>query len=760
MTLQPAASASDRDLVRDVLNGKSDRFAALVERYFGAVRAVAYGRLGNTADAEDAVQETFVRAYQRLGTLRDRKKFPSWLITIARNCAEDLGRARRREVPSADDQIADSVAETPDYADRERAAIVREHVARLPETAREVLMLHYFAGRNTREIAELLDVSRAAVLKRLQRAREELGTSLLHTLAQPEPKPVEIKTRAKEIAKFALAAGAVHGVQSGSTAAAAMLTAIVKSKAAAGLLVSAAALTAAGAWFAASNPPDTLATNAAPNPAPEAAASNQDRLADQSPLQRDPNARLVSATQATESSNQTSDTKSAEPAIEFQSMNNDPAITEASLDAGPTDFTGPWRLVRADKYSTWRPLDIDIRQLGAELSMQAREPYPSLSGTGTYWGDRIELRIYEGQTGSYKGRQLTVLEGSGSQTANQLELTGTYTDGEHPYTYESDGESTTVYPETTNITATLTRIDPGEISREEFKQQRFEDLRKLAKALRDYARGHAESYPPAIASLHPDYLDDLTPYQPQSGVDLQYLGAGRQMVDITARMARNPFQYPKPWNRTDAIRQVLPLVDHLILYEEYLARLWDDKFVDSDPLVRATYDKYDLEFLVMPGGGVIESKDVDLERDVASWSREQKARSRAMCQNNLKQLGLTLKMSMNEFPGQYGPAGFLTLYPEYMPDPRVVNCPSDDPNAISYALAIPCAGEPHFEALAEAVYGESVSSAQSRVPLAYDLHECSGSGGRNVLFADGHVEYLKEEHFQRSVEPFLDLAVN
>src|SRR5436189_3338513 len=76
--------------------GDADAFGALVERHSRSIFRLAYRMTGNEHDAEDVVQEAFLRAYRRLDQYDQRARFSSWLYRIAANCAFDLLRARRR----------------------------------------------------------------------------------------------------------------------------------------------------------------------------------------------------------------------------------------------------------------------------------------------------------------------------------------------------------------------------------------------------------------------------------------------------------------------------------------------------------------------------------------------------------------------------------------------------------------------------------------------------------------------------------------
>ena len=75
---------SDKHLVQLVLSGRSDAFDVLMRRYLSVVHGVAFAHTGNVADAEDVAQDTFVKAYQKLDTIRDAAKIGAWLTTIAR----------------------------------------------------------------------------------------------------------------------------------------------------------------------------------------------------------------------------------------------------------------------------------------------------------------------------------------------------------------------------------------------------------------------------------------------------------------------------------------------------------------------------------------------------------------------------------------------------------------------------------------------------------------------------------------------------
>ncbi|MCC6695423.1 MAG: sigma-70 family RNA polymerase sigma factor [Candidatus Hydrogenedentes bacterium] len=178
-------STSDAQLVRQTLAGKRDAFGSLVERYQPVAYAVAYARVNLHADAEDVAQEALLAAYQQLDTLRDPGRFGAWLAGIARHCASRVRERRLRDATMAERQNGEEPVVMPDHERRELWELIRAEIDRLNELDREVVLLHYFAGKSSREIASVTDATSEAVRKRLQRARETLGSRLLERAAVP-----------------------------------------------------------------------------------------------------------------------------------------------------------------------------------------------------------------------------------------------------------------------------------------------------------------------------------------------------------------------------------------------------------------------------------------------------------------------------------------------------------------------------------------------------------------------------------------------
>ena len=168
---------SDGKIVGEVLKGRVDEFELLVRRYLAAARAIAASRVGNTQDIEDLVQETFLKAFQALDSLRDPEKFAPWVACTARNTCANFVRERKKE-PQRVEFSPMSNGSGIAVEKEELYRLVRERLQAMDKESREILLLHYYAGKSSRKMAGFLGLSREAVKKRLQRAREVLGKEL------------------------------------------------------------------------------------------------------------------------------------------------------------------------------------------------------------------------------------------------------------------------------------------------------------------------------------------------------------------------------------------------------------------------------------------------------------------------------------------------------------------------------------------------------------------------------------------------------
>jgi RNA polymerase sigma-70 factor (ECF subfamily) len=180
---------SDADLVARARSGERAALECLVERHYDDCWRYAHRMLGNHADAEDAVQDTFVRAFSALDRYRERERFRSWLFTIlvnqCRNALVGRRRRMRRFLPSeAAAHAAEEVATTRpvELPDDELA----HAIARLDPQQREALLLKYGEGLEYSEISRLTGASESALKMRVKRGTERLRALLLEPRNRPE----------------------------------------------------------------------------------------------------------------------------------------------------------------------------------------------------------------------------------------------------------------------------------------------------------------------------------------------------------------------------------------------------------------------------------------------------------------------------------------------------------------------------------------------------------------------------------------------
>ena len=180
---------SDAETVAQARAGDPEAFRALVERHSALVFRVAYRLTGNEHDAEDVVQEAFLRAHRRLGLFEDRSNFASWIYRIAANCAYDLLRSRARrerhfdpDVPEeeADDDRFPSEALSPDRLvfGAEVRRRVEAALARLSPTERSAFVLRHVEGMSIHEIGRTLSLNTSAAKHSIFRAVRKLRRAL------------------------------------------------------------------------------------------------------------------------------------------------------------------------------------------------------------------------------------------------------------------------------------------------------------------------------------------------------------------------------------------------------------------------------------------------------------------------------------------------------------------------------------------------------------------------------------------------------
>ena len=155
-----------------------DEFAARVAQTERRVFQIAYGVLGNAAEAEDVAQEAFLRAYRRWGRLREPDKFRAWVCRITFHLALNQRRRRLRQLARDTAWHTSNPKSGVDGVDHANDRVflnrLREEIERLPEKLRVVLILSAVEGMEASEVAALLEIPAGTVRSRLHLARKRL----------------------------------------------------------------------------------------------------------------------------------------------------------------------------------------------------------------------------------------------------------------------------------------------------------------------------------------------------------------------------------------------------------------------------------------------------------------------------------------------------------------------------------------------------------------------------------------------------------
>ncbi len=164
------------DVVKGPDSIREERLIGMMERHEKALLRLCCAYLRDRALAEDAVQETFLKAYQGLPAFRGDSDEKTWLTRIAVNACKNLRRGAWFRLVDARVTLDD--LPLPAKGADEDAISLAQEVMRLPRKLREAVLLYYYQGMNVREIGEALHVSAPAVSRRLKQARTKLHLAL------------------------------------------------------------------------------------------------------------------------------------------------------------------------------------------------------------------------------------------------------------------------------------------------------------------------------------------------------------------------------------------------------------------------------------------------------------------------------------------------------------------------------------------------------------------------------------------------------
>jgi len=171
------------DLIRRAKRGDKHAYEELVYAYQGIAFRTAYVLAGNAADAEEAAQDGFVKAWRALGRFRDGAPFRPWLLQIvaneARNRRRSAGRRAHLALRAATEHPSGDAAPSPEAAllSAQQLEGLLAAVNELPEDQRSVITLRYFVGLSEQEVADALDLPTGTIKSRTSRALERLRES-------------------------------------------------------------------------------------------------------------------------------------------------------------------------------------------------------------------------------------------------------------------------------------------------------------------------------------------------------------------------------------------------------------------------------------------------------------------------------------------------------------------------------------------------------------------------------------------------------
>jgi len=170
----------ENEIIQRILNGNREEFSFFVDKYQGPIYNLVYRLTGSRYDAEDLAQETFIKAYKSLNTFQIKKKFFSWLYTIAINLTRNHLKKKKpllvenvEDLKSGNRQTDKNNPEI-DVIKHEQAQALARSIQKLPIALREAVILRYYFYLPFEEIARILCISLSGAKMRVYRALEKL----------------------------------------------------------------------------------------------------------------------------------------------------------------------------------------------------------------------------------------------------------------------------------------------------------------------------------------------------------------------------------------------------------------------------------------------------------------------------------------------------------------------------------------------------------------------------------------------------------
>lgn len=189
--MQTTTNAYEETWLERAKQGDEEAFGRLIERYQVPVYNLCYRMLSDAFEAEDAAQETFLKAYRSLSRYDMDKKYINWVLTIASNHCIDRLRRRRLKLVSLEELVPGSIpiertsGPEPTLVEQEDREAIQELLKELGPQDRAAIVLKYWYEMSYEEISEMLSLTVSAVKSRLHRARREMAIRWVNRQNQP-----------------------------------------------------------------------------------------------------------------------------------------------------------------------------------------------------------------------------------------------------------------------------------------------------------------------------------------------------------------------------------------------------------------------------------------------------------------------------------------------------------------------------------------------------------------------------------------------
>ncbi len=181
MSNSPISAPAEESLAEGCRKRSLEAFQRLFDTLGGRMKSLACNLLGNTADAEDAVQETFLKIYRGIDSFKGGAAFSTWVFRVLVNACRDIQRRRRRRSAETGDPESVDALETlpqPVVSDHPLRISLERSILKLDSRSRTVFLLYEVEGFKHREIAEMLNIPEGTSKNILFQAKRELQTLL------------------------------------------------------------------------------------------------------------------------------------------------------------------------------------------------------------------------------------------------------------------------------------------------------------------------------------------------------------------------------------------------------------------------------------------------------------------------------------------------------------------------------------------------------------------------------------------------------